>query len=267
MILDEILKSTKERLKNKKESVSLEDLKLRLVTKNIHDKRVNNNFEKALKDDDLSFICEVKKASPSKGTICNDFNHVKIAEEYQNAGASAISILTEPKFFKGDDAYLSDVVSNVNLPILRKDFIIDEYMIYESKLLGASAILLIASILNVDQLKKYIELAYNLNIFPLVETHNSNEIEIAIESGARIVGINNRDLKDFTVDIKNTINLLKYVPKSIRDDIILVSESGITSPEDIKILKDNNVDSVLIGEALMKSEDKKIAIKNLKSLI
>ncbi|MDR2829661.1 MAG: indole-3-glycerol phosphate synthase TrpC [Methanobrevibacter sp.] len=262
MILDEILKHSKKILENKKNNLSLEDLKNR-----IDNKIEDNLFEENLRKYDISFICEVKKASPSKGIICRDFDPVKIAKEYESAGASAISVLTEPKFFKGSDTYLSSVVEKVNLPVLRKDFIIDEYMIYESKLLGASAILLISSILNLNQLKNYIELSYNLNISPLVETHRLNDIKIAIDAGAKIIGINNRYLKDFTVDIKNTINLEKHIPKKMREKIILVSESGISTPEDVKILNDNNVDAVLIGESLMKSKDKKIAIENLKSLI
>ena len=259
MILDEILIATEERLENKKRNMSLEDLKNKLKNKsdNKSDNEVNNKlnnklnnnsksiklednyFEKYLKEDNISFICEVKRASPSKGIICNEFDYIKIAKEYENAGAAAISVLTEPKFFKGNDTYLSDIVANVNIPVLRKDFIIDEYMIYESKLLDASALLLITSILEPKQLKKYIKLSYSLNIFPLVETHNLNEVEIAINAGAKIIGINNRDLRDFTVDINNTLNLEKNIPKDIRNSITIVSESGIKTSEDIKTLNDN----------------------------
>lgn len=287
MILDEILIATEERLENKKRNMSLEDLKNKLKNKsdNKSDNEVNNKlnnklnnnsksiklednyFEKYLKEDNISFICEVKRASPSKGIICNEFDYIKIAKEYENAGAAAISVLTEPKFFKGNDKYLSDIVANVNIPVLRKDFIIDEYMIYESKLLDASALLLITSILEPKQLKKYIKLSYSLNIFPLVETHSLNEVEIAIDSGAKIIGINNRDLRDFTVDINNTLDLEKNIPKDIRNSITIVSESGIKTSEDIKILNDNNIDSVLIGESLMRSKNKEFAIKKLKSLI
>ncbi len=283
MILDEILIATEERLENKKRNMSLEDLKNKLKNKSDNEvnnklnNKLNNNsksnklednyFEKYLKEDNISFICEVKRASPSKGIICNEFDYIKIAKEYENAGAAAISVLTEPKFFKGNDTYLSDIVANVNIPVLRKDFIIDEYMIYESKLLDASALLLITSILEPKQLKKYIKLSYSLNIFPLVETHSLNEVEIAIDSGAKIIGINNRDLRDFTVDINNTLNLEKNIPKDIRNSITIVSESGIKTSEDIKILNDNNIDSVLIGESLMRSKNKEFAIKELKSLI
>ncbi|MBF4468310.1 MAG: indole-3-glycerol phosphate synthase TrpC [Methanobrevibacter arboriphilus] len=283
MILDEILIATEERLENKKRNMSLEDLKNKLKNKSDNEvnnklnNKLNNNsksiklednyFEKYLKEDNISFICEVKRASPSKGIICNEFDYIKIAKEYENAGAAAISVLTEPKFFKGNDTYLSDIVANVNIPVLRKDFIIDEYMIYESKLLGASALLLITSILKPKKLKKYIDLSHSLNIFPLVETHNLNEVEIAINAGAKIIGINNRDLRDFTVDINNTLNLERNIPKNIRNSIVIVSESGIKTPEDIKILNDNNIDSVLIGESLMRSKNKELAIKELKSFI
>ncbi|MDR3292454.1 MAG: indole-3-glycerol phosphate synthase TrpC [Methanobrevibacter sp.] len=264
MILDRIVKSCEERVKNKKIHLSFEDLKNKVDNK--MDYNGDNSFEKSLKTKDLSFICEIKRASPSKGLICNDFNPIKIAKEYENAGASAISVLTEPQFFQGDDNYLLDVTNNVSLPVLRKDFVIDSYMIYEAKLLGASSILLITSILDNDELKKFIELSYKLDIHPLVETHNLNEIKIAINAGARIIGINNRNLKDFTVNIENSLNLVKHIQK-IRDDIIIISESGIKNCEDIKLLNDNNINGVLIGESLMKSDDKKLAIDNLKSLI
>ncbi len=267
MILEEILISTEKRLADKKENIPLKDLKKRLNNKFKNIKSESNYFEKALKEDKISFICEVKKASPSKGIICNDFDHVKIAKEYENAGASAISVLTEPEFFKGNDKYLSDIISNVNIPVLRKDFIIDEYMIYESKLLGASALLLIVSILEPKTLKKYIELSNSLNIFPLVETHNLDEINIAIDAGANIIGINNRDLKDFTVDVNNTVNLQKYISDDLKKSLIIVSESGIKNSKDIKILNDNNIDSVLIGEFFMKNKDKKLAMDDLTSLI
>ncbi|MDR3223379.1 MAG: indole-3-glycerol phosphate synthase TrpC [Methanobrevibacter sp.] len=264
MILDEIVKSCEERVRNKKIHLSFEDLKNKVDNKVDYNR--DNSFEKSLKTKDLSFICEIKKASPSKGLICNDFNPIKIAKEYENAGASAISVLTEPQFFQGSDKYLLDVTNNVNLPVLRKDFVIDSYMIYEAKLLGASSILLITSILDSDELKKFIELSYKLDIHPLVETHNFNEIKIAINAGARIIGINNRNLKDFTVNIENSLNLVKRIQK-ISKDITIISESGIKNCEDIKLLNDNNIDGVLIGESLMRSDDKKLAINNLKSLI
>ncbi|MDR2545118.1 MAG: indole-3-glycerol phosphate synthase TrpC [Methanobrevibacter sp.] len=264
MILDKIVKSTEERVKNKKNSLSFEDLKDKVANKMDHNENYNS-FEKVLKNRGLSFICEIKRASPSKGIICNNFDHLKTGEEYENGGASAISVLTEPYFFKGDDSYLSDVTTNVNIPVLRKDFVVDSYMIYEAKLLGASSILLISSILDYDKLKKFIEISYELNIYPLVEVHDLNEIKVAIEVGAKIIGINNRNLKDFSVDIKNSIFLQKQIPKKIRNDLIIISESGIKNSDDIELLNDNNIDAVLIGESLMRSDDKNLAINSLKS--
>ena len=274
MILDKIVKCTKKRIENKKKEVAIDDLISQINSINRKKENYNNNnlnhdfeeknfFEENLKSKGMSFICEVKKASPSKGIICNDFDQIRIAEDYEKIGASAISVLTEPYFFKGSDDYLVDVVNSVNLPVLRKDFIIDEYLIYESKVLGASAILLIASILNKNNLKKFIELSYKLNLYPLVEVHTKEEINIAIDAGARIIGVNNRNLKNFEVDINTSINLRKYVPEVI----VFVSESGIKSANDIKNLHDNNVDAVLIGEQLMKTNDKKIAMDELRSLI
>lgn len=258
MILDEIIAKTYVRVKQLKTEVHLEDIKKEALSLE------NNNeylFEKVLRDKNISYICEIKKASPSKGYIVpeDNFDEVKFAKEYENGGASAISILTEPYFFKGSNEYLYNVSQNVNIPILRKDFIVDEYMIYESKIIGANAILLICSILDKETLKKYIDLAYSLGLSVLVEAHDENEIKIAIESGARIIGVNNRNLKTFEVNFNNALNLRKKVPK----DIIFVSESGIKTKEDIDLLKDNNVDAVLIGEFLMKSQNKAKMIKYL----
>ncbi|MCL2116089.1 MAG: indole-3-glycerol phosphate synthase TrpC [Methanobrevibacter sp.] len=272
MILDKIVKCTEKRVENKKKKIAIEDLVSddsiyhddeKYKNNNINTKSKKNSFEENLKSEDMSFICEVKRASPSKGLICKDFDHVKIAKEYEKIGSSAISVLTEPYFFKGNDNYLLDIAKNVNLPLLRKDFIIDEYMIYESKILGASAILLITSILNKNDLKNYIDLSYKLNMYPLVEVHTEREIKVAIDAGAKIIGVNNRNLKNFEVDINTSISLRKHVP----NDMVFVSESGIKSANDIKNLKSNNVDAVLIGESLMKSNDKKLAIDNLRSLI
>lgn len=258
MILDEIIAKTYVRIKQLKTEVHLEDLKKEALS-------LENNkeylFEKVLRDKNISYICEIKKASPSKGYIVpeDNFDEVKFAKEYEKGGASAISILTEPYFFKGSNEYLYNVSKNVNIPILRKDFIIDEYMIYESKIIGANAILLICSILDKETLKKYIDLAYSLGLSVLVEAHDENEIKIAIESGARIIGVNNRNLKTFEVTFNNALNLRKKVPK----DIIFVSESGIKTKKDIDLLKDNHVDAVLIGEFLMKSSNKAKMIKYL----
>jgi len=193
--------------------------------------------------------------------IADDFDYVLIAKEYEDAGASAISVLTEPNFFKGSNDYLKEISQNVTIPLLRKDFIIDEYMIWEAKLLGASAVLLIVSILDIVQLKKFLDLAHDLGLSAIVEAHDGNEIRTALNVGAEIIGVNNRDLTDFSVDIENSINLRRCVS----GDVIFISESGIKTPEDVRKLKENNVDAVLIGETLMKSDDKKALISELKN--
>jgi indole-3-glycerol phosphate synthase len=258
MILDKIVKCTKERIEKEKKEVSLDELIDR-----INDTKNSFAFEDTLKSENISFICEIKRASPSKGIISNDFNYIEIAKEYEKGGASAISVLTEPFFFKGNNQYILDILPHVSIPILRKDFVVDKYMIYESKILGASAVLLIVSILNKDQLKEYIKLSYDVGLSPLVEAHNHEEIKIAISAGAKIIGVNNRNLKNFEVDINNSIKLRESVPKNI----LFVSESGIKTPEDVKLLKNNNINGILIGESLMRSDNKVIAINYLKSLI
>lgn len=257
MILNDIIDKTKERLNKKEEGIPLSEIK-----KKAEILSCNNDFpfEKALKSEDIAFICEVKKASPSKGIISNDFDPIKIAKEYENAGASAISVLTEPNFFKGEDYYLENIVENVNIPVLRKDFIIDPYMIYEAKILGASAVLFICSILDEETLKEYISIATNLGLSSLVEAHNKKEINVALNAGAKIIGVNNRNLKNFTVDITNSIHLRQLVPK----EIIFVSESGIKTDKDIGTLRSNHVDAVLIGETLMTSSNKKLTLDYLK---
>ena len=227
------------------------------------EKKIENNnfhFEKVLKSKEISFICEVKKASPSKGIIAEEFPYLEIAKEYEKSGANAISVLTEPYFLKGEDKFLKEIASEVNIPVLRKDFVIDEYMIYEAKTLGASAVLLICSILNEETLKKYIKIADTLGLSALVEAHDENEIKMALRAGARIIGVNNRNLKDFTVNINNSINLRKIVPA----DIIFIAESGIKTSEDIKELRKAKVNAVLVGETLMRSEDKRKALEDLR---
>ena len=218
-------------------------------------------FKEALKGPEIAIIAEVKKASPSKGLISRDFDYIKIAREYEEAGASAISVLTEPYFFKGSNNFLMEISENVSIPILRKDFTIDKYMIYEAKLLGASAVLLIVSILDDAQLKEYLDLSHDLGLSAIVETHDANEIKTALDAGAEIIGVNNRNLADFTVDIENSIRLRSLVG----DDVVFISESGIKTKEDVTRLKENNVDAVLIGETLMRSEDKKSMIFELKN--
>ncbi len=257
-MLDKIVEKTKERVEQAKKIIPLEDLKKEVSLMDVNDEFP---FKKALKEDGISIIAEVKKASPSKGLIAEDFDYVGIAKDYEEAGASAISVLTEPFFFMGSDDYLSEISENVSIPLLRKDFVVDEYMIWEAKLLGASAILLIVSVLDTVQLKKYLDLAHELGLSAIVETHDGDEIRKAMIVGAEIIGVNNRNLKDFTVDIDNSINLRRCVS----GDVVFISESGIKTKEDVTKLKENNVDAVLIGETLMKSDDKKAMILELKN--
>ncbi len=253
-MLNEIVEKTKERLKGK----SLTEIRDKASKV-----EVTNDFpfEKALKDKPIAIISEVKRASPSKGLISEDFDYVAIAEDYENAGVSAISVLTEPYFFKGSNDILAEIAEKVNTPILRKDFVIDPYMIYEAKVIGADAILLIVSILTDEQLKEYMGLADSLGLSAIVEAHDKTEIERALDANARIIGVNNRNLKDFTVDINNSINLRKHVPKNI----LFISESGIKTPNQVKTLIENDVDGVLIGETLMRSDDKQTLIRELKN--
>lgn len=219
-------------------------------------------FENALKKPGLSFICECKKASPSKGIISRDFPYLDIAKEYEEAGADCISVLTEPKWFLGSDSYLKEIAGSVNVPCIRKDFTVDEYMIYEAKLLGAKAVLLICSILDKGQLREYINICDALGLSALVEAHDEKEIETALDSSARVIGVNNRNLKDFKVDTANSRNLRNLVPS----DRIFVSESGIRSVEDIREIKDFGADAVLVGEVLMRAEDKKALLTEFKKV-
>ena len=257
-MLEKIVAKTEERLVESKRNNPLSQLKEEVSKLDIND---DFPFKEALKDPEIAIIAEVKKASPSKGLIAEDFDYIKIAKEYEQAGASAISVLTEPYFFKGSNDYLKEIAENVSIPILRKDFTIDEYMIWEAKSLGASAILLIVSILDDVQLKRYLDLAHELGLSAIVETHDEKEIRTAIDAGAEIIGVNNRNLADFTVDINNSINLRRLVS----DDVLFISESGIKTSEDVRRLKENNVDAVLIGETLMRSDDKKAMIVELKN--
>ena len=257
-MLDEIVEKTKERVEKAKEAIPLDELKKEVSQLDITDEFP---FKKALSVDDIAIIAEVKRASPSKGLIAEDFDYLKIAKEYEEAGASAISVLTEPYFFKGDNEYLKEIAETVSIPVLRKDFVVDEYMIWEAKLLGASAVLLISSILDIASLKKYLDLAHDLGLSAIVETHDGDEIRMAMNVGAEIIGVNNRNLEDFTVDIENSINLRRCVGH----DVIFISESGIKTHEDVARLKENDVDAVLIGETLMKSDDKKAMISELKN--
>ena len=220
-------------------------------------------FEKALAaDGDIHFICECKKASPSKGLIAPDFPYLEIARQYEEAGASAISVLTEPKWFLGSPEYLREIAEEVTVPCLRKDFTVDPYMIYEAKLLGASAILLICAILDTGTLEEYLKVADSLGLSAIVEAHDEAEVASAVSAGARIIGVNNRNLKDFTVDIHNSIQLRSCAPAGT----IFVAESGIRTPEDVEILRQNGVNAVLVGEQLMRAGSPKEELNRLRGL-
>ena len=249
MILDTIVEATKIRVAKEKQVESPEAVKAAALAL---PSDTGFPFEAALRQQDFNFICEVKKASPSKGIIAEHFPYLDIAKEYEVAGAAAISVLTEPDFFKGDKKYLQEIASTVKIPVLRKDFIIDEYQIYQAKVWGASAILLICACLDVPTLTKFRELADSLGLSSLVEAHDEHEVQMAIDCGARIIGVNNRNLKDFTVDVQNSVRLRNLV----QDDIIFVSESGLETPEDIQVLRDNNIGVALMGETFMRSPNK-----------
>ena len=249
MILDKIIEATKIRVAQEKQVESPESVKAVALAL---PSDTGFPFEAALRQQDFNFICEVKKASPSKGIIAEHFPYLEIAKEYEVAGAAAISVLTEPDFFKGDKKYLQEIASTVKIPVLRKDFIIDEYQIYQAKVWGASAILLICACLDVPTLTKFRELADSLGLSSLVEAHDGHEVQMAIDCGARIIGVNNRNLKDFTVDVQNSVRLRNLV----QDDVIFVSESGLETPEDIQVLRDNNIGVALMGETFMRSPNK-----------
>lgn len=249
MILDRIVEATKIRVAQEKQVETPEAVKAAALA---FPSDTGFPFEVALRQQDFNFICEVKKASPSKGIIAEHFPYLEIAKEYEVAGAAAISVLTEPNFFKGDKKYLQEIASTVKIPVLRKDFIIDEYQIYQAKVLGASAILLICACLDVPTLTKFRELADSLGLSSLVEAHDEHEVQMAIDCGARIIGVNNRNLKDFTVDVQNSVRLRNLV----EDDVIFVSESGLETPEDIQVLRDNNIGVALMGETFMRSPNK-----------
>ena len=249
MILDTIVEATKIRVAQEKQVESPEAVKAAALAL---PSDTGFPFEAALRQQDFNFICEVKKASPSKGIIAEHFPYLDIAKEYEMAGAAAISVLTEPDFFKGDKKYLQEIANTVKIPVLRKDFIIDEYQIYQAKVWGASAILLICACLDVPTLTKFRELADSLGLSSLVEAHDEKEVQMAIDCGARIIGVNNRNLKDFTVDVQNSVRLRNLV----QDDVIFVSESGLETPEDIQVLRDNNIGVALMGETFMRSPNK-----------
>lgn len=262
-ILDRIAAATKLRVEKRKEELPIEHLRSELY----EDGKLKSftgrpayAFEIALRNKGISFICEVKKASPSKGIIAEDFPYLNIAKEYEQAGADAISVLTEPEFFLGRDEYLSEISRTVRIPILRKDFIIDEYQIYEAKRIGADAVLLICSLLTEETLIHFLRITKQLGLSALVEAHTGDEIGRALQAGAGIIGVNNRNLKTFAVDLMISIELRKQVPRTV----LFVAESGIHTTEDIRLLEEAEVDAVLIGEALMRSNDKKQLLSELR---
>ena len=257
MILDKLAESSRRRVEERKRTRSLEALRREAEARNA---QTGFPFETALGRQGLSFICEVKKATPSKGVIAKEFPYLQIASEYEAAGADAVSCLTEPEYFLGSDRYLEEIAGKISLPVLRKDFTVDPYMIYEAKILGASAVLLICAILDREEVREGIRIADSLGLSALVEAHDEAEVEKALDAGARIVGVNNRDLRTFQVDLDNSRRLRAMVPP----DILFVSESGIRTPEDIRRLRENGTDAVLIGETFMRSPDKKKMICELR---
>ena len=258
-ILDQLAEHARERAAEAKKKIPPEEIRRQALSR----PKGSFAFENALRKPGVSFICECKKASPSKGLIAPDFPYLRIAKEYEAAGADCISVLTEPKWFLGSDEYLREITSAVSISCLRKDFTVDEYMIYEAKVLGASAVLLICSILSEEQIKSYISICDELGLSALVEAHDENEVQTALHAGARIVGVNNRNLKDFSVDTDNSRRLRELIPR----DMLFVSESGVSSAEDISKLREIGVDAVLIGEVLMRAPDKKAKLDELRGTI
>ena len=256
-ILDQLAEHARRRTQLAMERVSAEEMRERAFSL----PKLDFRFEKALKRDGISVIAECKKASPSKGLIAENFPYLDIARAYEEAGADAVSVLTEPKWFLGSDRYLQEIAGAVSLPCLRKDFTVDPYMIHEARVLGASAVLLICSILPERSLQAYLEEAERLGLSALVEAHDQEEVKTALRVGARIIGVNNRNLKDFSVDTENSRRLRDIVP----GDVVFVSESGVRTAEDVRLLRENGVDAVLIGETLMRAEDKKAKLKELLS--
>lgn len=258
-ILDQLADYARERTRQAKAKIPLEDLRRQALAL----PKGDFAFEKALQKPGISFICECKKASPSKGLIAPDFPYLQIAKEYEAAGADCISVLTEPKWFLGSDAHLKKIAAAVSVPCLRKDFTVDAYMIYEAKVLGASAVLFICSILDEKQMEEYIRIADELGLSALIEAHDEQEIDMALHAGARIIGVNNRNLKDFSVDVSCSRLLRGLVPR----DVCFVAESGVKSAEDIASLREIGTDAVLIGETLMRSQDKKAKLAELRGIL
>lgn len=265
-VLSKIADATRARVQRQEESEPLEEVRhraLAVAAKERQEGVFEFPFERALAAPGMSFICEIKRASPSKGLIAPDFPYLQIASDCQRAGAAAISCLTEPQWFKGSDEILRQVADHVGIPVLRKDFVVDEYMIYQAKLCGASAVLLICSILEEGQLARYIGLCHQLGMSALVEAYQPEEVPMALRAGARVVGVNNRDLRTFDVDFGRSIDLRPLVGP----DRLFVSESGVTSAEDVRRLADAGVDAVLVGETLMRAPSKQTALDELRSLL
>jgi indole-3-glycerol phosphate synthase/phosphoribosylanthranilate isomerase len=268
-ILNEIAAFTRKRIEDRKALIPPERLMTQALALTAHSSEHEGRvscargtfpFERALAAPGLSFICEVKQASPSKGIISEDFPYAEIACEYEDAGAAAISVLTEPKYFRGSDSHLFEIASERSIPVLRKDFTVDAYQIYEAKILGAAAVLLICAILSPSQLEEYLNVAHKLGLSALVEAHTEDEAKMALHAGARGIGVNNRKLSDFSVDIRNTERISGIIP----DTVLLVAESGIKTPEDVKLLRGCGADAVLVGETLMRAADKSAALKELR---
>ena len=258
-ILDELAAHARERVAAAKREKPLEVIRRQALSL----PKGDFAFENAMKKPGVSFICECKKASPSKGIIAPDFPYLEIAKEYEAAGADGISVLTEPKWFLGSDRYLKEIALSVSLPCLRKDFTVDAYMIYEAKLLGASAVLLICSILGEEPLREYIGLCDELGLSAPVEAHDGEEVGMALRAGARMIGVNNRNLRDFSVDTDLSRRLRALIPS----DVVFVSESGVRTAEDIEKLRETGADAVLVGETLMRAPDKAAKLAQLRGAV
>lgn len=274
-ILDTIAAATRTRVQKEKERLSMADIKRQCaqaqeeIDRQILDFETNQasrhlgnglRFVDALAKPGLSFICEVKKASPSKGIISEDFPYLEIARDYEEAGADCVSCLTEPQWFKGSDEIFREIRTAIDTPMIRKDFVVDEYQLYQARLMGADAVLLICAILDQQKLSRYLEITHELGMAALVETHDEEEIEQALEVGARLIGVNNRNLHDFSVDFSTSRRLRSLIP----DDRIFVAESGVKGPEDIAAVAAMGADAVLVGEALMRSNDKSAALEAMR---
>ena len=257
-ILDRLADCAKQRVEAEKRTAPYEQVKQAALAL----PKGGFEFERSLQKSGISFICECKKASPSKGVIAEDFPYLEIAKQYETAGADCISVLTEPKWFLGSDEYLKEIAAAVSLPCIRKDFTVDDYMIYRAKLLGASAVLLICSILTPKLLEEYIKVCDALGLSALVEAHDGDEVRAAVSAGARLIGVNNRNLKDFTVDTNNSRRLRELIP----DNVLFVSESGVKSRSDVEALEKIGADAVLVGETLMRSPDKTAKLRELRGI-